>query len=177
MFGLIIVKMSMISRASALVYTVRIPGFHPGGPGSIPGCGIFLFLYIILKMLMLSEIASDLKLLIAIYLGIILFKNWLINIKNSKKYHSWLSSGFLNFPLSHAQFMIYFLAIVLKKPNVFMYFSRRLIFLLTKTHNLRCFFAIKCTTHHFPGCILSWCFYCSSCGCYIFWAMSCMFMF
>jgi hypothetical protein len=28
---------------SALVYTVRIPGFHPGGPGSIPGCGIFLF--------------------------------------------------------------------------------------------------------------------------------------
>ena len=29
-------------RFSALVYTVRIPGFHPGGPGSIPGCGIFL---------------------------------------------------------------------------------------------------------------------------------------
>ncbi len=39
-----VVKMNMISRASALVYTVRIPGFHPGGPGSIPGCGIFLFL-------------------------------------------------------------------------------------------------------------------------------------
>ena len=26
---------------SALVYMVRIPGFHPGGPGSIPGCGTF----------------------------------------------------------------------------------------------------------------------------------------
>ena len=23
---------------------VRIPGFHPGGPGSIPGLGVFLFL-------------------------------------------------------------------------------------------------------------------------------------
>ena len=23
---------------------VRIPGFHPGGPGSIPGVGIFLIL-------------------------------------------------------------------------------------------------------------------------------------
>jgi hypothetical protein len=22
---------------------VRIPGFHPGGPGSIPGCGTFYF--------------------------------------------------------------------------------------------------------------------------------------
>ena len=22
---------------------VRIPGFHPGGPGSIPGLGVFLY--------------------------------------------------------------------------------------------------------------------------------------
>ena len=28
---------------SALVYMVRIPGFHPGGPGSIPGCGTFYY--------------------------------------------------------------------------------------------------------------------------------------
>ena len=32
------------SMLSALVYMVRIPGFHPGGPGSIPGCGTFLYL-------------------------------------------------------------------------------------------------------------------------------------
>ena len=32
---------------SALVYMVRIPGFHPGGPGSIPGCGIFFILLFI----------------------------------------------------------------------------------------------------------------------------------
>ena len=25
---------------------VRIPGFHPGGPGSIPGLGVFLLDYI-----------------------------------------------------------------------------------------------------------------------------------
>ena len=31
----------MVGMESALVYMVRIPGFHPGGPGSIPGCGIF----------------------------------------------------------------------------------------------------------------------------------------
>ena len=31
---------------SALVYMVRIPGFHPGGPGSIPGCGTFLCYFI-----------------------------------------------------------------------------------------------------------------------------------
>ena len=30
-------------QQSALVYMVRIPGFHPGGPGSIPGCGTFLY--------------------------------------------------------------------------------------------------------------------------------------
>ena len=30
---------------SALVYMVRIPGFHPGGPGSIPGCGIFVIIF------------------------------------------------------------------------------------------------------------------------------------
>ncbi len=33
-----------VYRMSALVYTVRIPGFHPGGPGSIPGCGIFFII-------------------------------------------------------------------------------------------------------------------------------------
>lgn len=33
-----------IDRKSALVYMVRIPGFHPGGPGSIPGCGTFLII-------------------------------------------------------------------------------------------------------------------------------------
>lgn len=31
---------------SALVYMVRIPDSHSGGPGSIPGCGTFLFLII-----------------------------------------------------------------------------------------------------------------------------------
>ena len=24
---------------------VRIPGFHPGGPGSIPGMGVFFFIF------------------------------------------------------------------------------------------------------------------------------------
>ena len=27
---------------------VRIPGFHPGGPGSIPGCGTFLLMFMFL---------------------------------------------------------------------------------------------------------------------------------
>jgi hypothetical protein len=30
---------------------VRIPGFHPGGPGSIPGCGTFYFPIFILYQL------------------------------------------------------------------------------------------------------------------------------
>ncbi len=29
------------NRSSALVYMVRIPDSHSGGPGSIPGCGTF----------------------------------------------------------------------------------------------------------------------------------------
>lgn len=37
-------RLTQTNTGSALVYMVRIPGFHPGGPGSIPGCGIFNFL-------------------------------------------------------------------------------------------------------------------------------------
>ena len=39
-------KREQLCKSSALVYSVRIPGFHPGGPGSIPGCGIFLYIFI-----------------------------------------------------------------------------------------------------------------------------------
>jgi hypothetical protein len=46
-FGLFVSSDPKKASYSALVYTVRIPGFHPGGPGSIPGCGIFLFLFIL----------------------------------------------------------------------------------------------------------------------------------
>ena len=31
----------MRGQGSALVYMVRIPDSHSGGPGSIPGCGTF----------------------------------------------------------------------------------------------------------------------------------------
>ena len=37
----------MTKRQESLVpdgLGVRIPGFHPGGPGSIPGLGVFFFL-------------------------------------------------------------------------------------------------------------------------------------
>ena len=37
---------------------VRIPGSHPGGPGSIPGCGIFLS-YILPKLNSAKDMCPD----------------------------------------------------------------------------------------------------------------------
>ena len=35
---------------------VRIPGFHPGGPGSIPGLGDFFFIFPLIKSLQIPKL-------------------------------------------------------------------------------------------------------------------------
>ena len=39
----ILIKFSLLLQAIPRGLMARIPGFHPGGPGSIPGVGELLF--------------------------------------------------------------------------------------------------------------------------------------
>ena len=55
-------KRGVVYRASALVYMVRIPDSHSGGPGSIPGCGIFLsFLFLLINLPLYSYWMAEVR--------------------------------------------------------------------------------------------------------------------
>ena len=58
-----------IHQRSALVYMVRIPGFHPGGPGSIPGCGTFSFLVLVDQIFARSLYKLSITTTVAFVLG------------------------------------------------------------------------------------------------------------
>ena len=51
----------VFSLSASLPYglVVRIPGFHPGGPGSIPGVGTFLKAHIIISYASYYSIRSS----------------------------------------------------------------------------------------------------------------------